>query len=172
MTRQDQDPIETTEEQVEEVQEEVVEQDELQELRAERDKLKDQLLRSQADLQNYRKRIEREKSDTIRYANEKYLNDFLPVVDTIERANQMMQGTSEVKVSDGIDMIRKQMLEFLDRQGVKPIEAVDQPFDHNLHHAVLSEDSDKGEGIVLEELQRGYTLNDRVLRPAMVKVSK
>lgn len=168
MTKE-QTPSETAAEDVE-VTEDII-SDDLTQLSAERDKLKDQLLRTQADLQNYRKRTEREKFDTIRYANEKYLNDFLPLVDTIERANQMIQG-SDGTVSDGIDMIRKQMMDFLERQGVKPIAALDQPFDHNLHHAVLSEESDKGEGIVLEELQRGYTLNDKILRPAMVKVSK
>lgn len=168
MTKE-QTPSETAAEDVE-VTEDIISED-LAQLSAERDKLKDQLLRTQADLQNYRKRTEREKFDTLRYANEKYLNDFLPLVDTIERANQMIQG-SDGTVSDGIDMIRKQMMDFLERQGVKPIAALDQPFDHNLHHAVLSEESDKGEGIVLEELQRGYTLNDKILRPAMVKVSK
>lgn len=147
--------------------------DPVQELSDECDKLKDQLLRAQAELQNYRKRVEREKNDIYRFANEKYLADFLNVVDTIERAKVMMIDTTDtVTVSDGIELIQKQIQEFLARQGVVPIEALDQPFDHNLHHAVLSEESDKGEGIVLEELQKGYTLNDKILRPSMVKVSK
>lgn len=170
MTKKDQEPMEASTEEVEISIEET--NDELILLTEELDRLKNQLLRTQADLQNFRKRTEREKADIYRFANEKYLSDFLQVVDTIDRANQMIQGTTEIKVSDGIDMIRKQMMEFLDRNGVKPIDALDQPFDHNLHHAVLSEDSDKGEGIVLEELQKGYTLNDKVLRPTMVKVSK
>lgn len=170
MTKKDQDPMEISTEEVEVSIEET--NDELIILTEEMDRLKNQLLRTQADLQNFRKRTEREKADIYRFANEKYLSDFLQVVDTIDRANQMIQGTTEIKVSDGIDMIRKQMMEFLERNGVKAIDALDQPFDHNLHHAVLSEDSDKGEGIVLEELQKGYTLNDKVLRPTMVKVSK
>jgi len=154
--------------------EDVIEQpDPLKELTDENDKLKDQLLRAQAELQNYRKRVEREKNDIYRFANEKYLSDFLNVVDTIDRAKIMMIDTTDtVTVSDGIELIQKQINEFLDRQGVKAITALDQPFDHNLHHAVLSEESDKGEGIVLEELQKGYTLNDKILRPSMVKVSK
>lgn len=153
--------------------EQVVEPDPVQELSDECDKLKDQLLRAQAELQNYRKRVEREKNDIYRFANEKYLADFLNVVDTIERAKVMMIDTTDtVTVSEGIELIQKQIQEFLARQGVVPIEALDQPFDHNLHHAVLSEESDKGEGIVLEELQKGYTLNDKILRPSMVKVSK
>lgn len=164
------DDTETTPEVEEETKEEP---DRVQELTQENDKLKDQLLRAQADLQNYRKRVEREKNDIYRFANEKYLSDFLNVVDTIDRAKVMMIDTTDtVTVSDGIELIQKQINEFLERQGVKAITALDQPFDHNLHHAVLSEESDKGEGVVLEELQKGYTLNDKILRPSMVKVSK
>ena len=149
------------------------EADLIEQLQDECSKLKDQLLRAQAEMQNYRKRVEREKNDIYRFANKKYLSDFLNVVDTIDRAKVMMIDTTDtVTVSDGIELIQKQINEFLNRQGVQSIEALDQPFDHNLHHAVLSEDSDKGEGIVLEELQKGYTLNDKILRPSMVKVSK
>lgn len=156
-----------------EAREEIEEIDVVQELNQECAKLKDQLLRAQAELQNYRKRTEREKSDIYRFANEKYLADFLNVVDTIDRAKVMMIDTTDtVTVSDGIELIQRGINDFLTRQGVKAIEAKDQAFDHNLHHAVLSEDSDKGEGIVLEELQKGYTLNDKILRPSMVKVSK
>lgn len=153
--------------------EEPVVEDPVAELNAECEQLKDKLLRSQAELQNYRRRVEREKSDIYRFANEKYLNEFLNVVDTIDRAQVMMQDTTDTaKVSEGLELISKQIAEFLERQGVKPIEAIDQPFDHNLHHAVLSEESELGEGMVLEELQKGYTLNDKILRPSMVKVSK
>lgn len=159
---------------VEQADQVVAETDTLALLQKECDQYKDLYLRSQADLQNLRKRSEREKADIYKFANEKFVIDLLEVLDNIERAQATIgEFTDPTRVSEGIELIQKYLYDFLSREGVQAIEAIDQPFDPNLHHAVLTEQVEGiPEGMILLELQKGYSLNNRVIRPSMVKVAK
>jgi molecular chaperone GrpE len=147
--------------------------DELAALRAERDSLQDRLLRSAAEFDNYRKRIERERRDLSEYAAADVLRELLPIIDNFERALQAPVPPEAEAVRTGVGLIHKQMLDLLGKRGVKPIDALGADFDPNFHQAVIHEISDRHrEGEVMEELQRGYMLGERLLRPAMVKVAK
>src|SRR5687767_4286030 len=145
----------------------------------ERDTLKEQLLRAVADFDNYRKRIERERRELSDYAATDVLLELLPIIDNFERALQAPAGGDEAfKKADeafkkGVELIHKQMLDLLRKRGVTLIDALGADFDPNVHQAVIHEPSDEHrEGEVMQELQRGYKLGDRLLRPAMVKVAK
>lgn len=145
--------------------------DPLDELRREKDALQDRLLRTAADFDNYRKRMEREKRELSDHIRADVLKDMLPIVDNFERA--LAAGTETESFGKGVELIYRQMLDFLKKRGVTPIEALGADFDPNFHQAVIHETSDAHrEGEVMEELQRGYMLGDRLLRPAMVKVAK
>ncbi len=136
--------------------------------------LNDKYLRLQAEYINFKRRTEKEKSDIYRYANEKLIVDLLTFMDNIERAVESIK-VSEDKGSllDGVSMIKKNFDDFLQKQGVEIIESKGEEFDPNKHHAVISEEVEgTEEGIVLDELQKGYKLKEKVIRPAMVKVSK
>jgi molecular chaperone GrpE len=139
----------------------------------ERDTFKDQFMRAVADFENYRKRIDRERREVSEYAAADVLRDLLPIIDNFERALQAPAGGDIDAFRRGIDLIHKQMLDLLRKRGVTPIEALGADFDPNVHQAVIHEPSDQHrEGEVMEELQRGYKLGDRLLRPTMVKVAK
>ena len=143
------------------------------ELRRERDALQDRLLRTAAEFDNYRKRIERERGEFAAYAAADVLTDLLPIVDNFERALDAPAGPGADAFRKGVELIHKQMVDLLRRRGVKPIEALGADFDPNFHQAVMHESSEEHrEGEVIGELQRGYMLGDRLLRPAMVKVAK
>jgi molecular chaperone GrpE len=142
-------------------------------LTRERDEYYDRLLRKTAEFDNYRKRIERERREQADYAASDVLADLLPLVDDLERALQAESQTDAEAYRKGVELIHKQMLELLRRRGVTPIEAVGQEFDPHVHQAVAHEVvPGHSEGEVVEEFRRGYTLRDRLLRPAMVKVAK
>ena len=147
--------------------------DPAEELRRERDALQDRLLRTAAEFDNFRKRVERERREHLEYATSDALREFLPIIDNFERA---LQTTAEGDVDayrKGIELIHKQMLDLLRKRGVTPIEALGADFDPNLHQAVIQEvSSAHREGEVMQELQRGYRLGERLLRPSMVKVAK
>ena len=141
-------------------------------LRKEKDALQDRLLRTAAEFDNYRKRVERDRRDQAEAATADALTDFLPIVDDLERALKAPGGDLE-GFRKGIELIHQQMLELLRRRGVKPIEAVGADFDPRYHQAVAHESSaDHRDGEVMEEYARGYMLGERLLRPAMVKVAK
>ena len=145
----------------------------LQDIQRERDALQDRLLRTAAEFDNYRKRVERERRELSEYAASELLIDLLPIVDNFERALQAPAGGDVEGFRRGVELIHKQMLDLLRKRGVTPIEALGADFDPNVHQAVIHEPSDQyREGEVMQELQRGYKLGDRLLRPAMVKVSK
>jgi len=147
-------------------------------LKEEADKAKEyweRLLRLQADFDNTRKRLEREKQDFVKFANEGIIFELLNVLDDLERA----VGLAESKDQDlqaflkGVEMILAHLYEMLKVYGVKPIEAKGKLFDPNLHEALMqTESADVPEHTVVEEMQKGYLLNDRVIRTAKVKVSK
>jgi molecular chaperone GrpE len=141
-------------------------------LRREKDALQDRLLRTAAEFDNYRKRIDRERRELSEYAGADILTGLLPIVDDLERALQAAGGDAE-SYRRGVELIHKQMTDLLRRRGVKPIEAVGTQFDPRYHEAVMQEVSgEHREGEVMAELRRGYTLGDRLLRPATVKVAK
>jgi molecular chaperone GrpE len=139
----------------------------------ERDSLQDRLLRTAAEFDNYRKRMDRERRDLAEFVNAEVLGELLPIVDNFERALQApAQGDAE-SVKKGIELIHKQLFDLLKKRGVTPIAALGADFDPNVHQAVIHEESaDHREGEVMQELQRGYKIGDRLLRPAMVKVAK
>jgi molecular chaperone GrpE len=144
----------------------------LDSLRKEKDSLQDRLLRTAAEFDNYRKRVERDRRDQADAATADALTDFLPIVDDLERALKAPGGELD-SFRKGIELIHQQMLELLRRRGVKPIEAIGTDFDPRYHQAVAHESSDDHrDGEVTEEYARGYMLGERLLRPAMVKVAK
>lgn len=136
----------------------------------------DRLLRVTAEFENYKKRMEREMNDFRKFANESLIKDILPIVDNLERALEIRYGNNEKALHgmrEGVQMTLKGLLNSLERFDVVPIESLDQPFDPNFHQAVMQEESEEHpENTVSQELQRGYMMMDRLLRPAMVVVSK
>ena len=142
-------------------------------LKAERDALQDRLLRTAAEFDNYRKRIDRERREQAESAGASLLADVLPVVDNLERALQAPAGPESAGYRAGVELIHRQMVELLRKRGVTTIEALGTDFDPRIHQAVSQETSDAHrDGEVMEELQRGYMLGDRLLRAAMVKVAR
>jgi molecular chaperone GrpE len=139
------------------------------------DRLQERLLRLQAEFENYKKRMAREKAEYLKFATEGLLLEFLPILDNLERAiaSARADATNREAVVDGIDMIARLFRSALEKAGVKPMDAVGHPFDPALHQAVVQvECADERDNIVLEEIQKGYLLEGRVLRAAMVKVSR
>lgn len=132
------------------------------------------LQRLQAEFDNFRKRTQKEKEETLKYAAERVVEAMLPVLDNFERAVSSSQSSQDFTAfSQGVEMILKQMYNALSKEGLTAIEAVGQPFDPKLHDAVLQVDSEEHpENTVVEELQKGYYLKEKVLRPSMVKVSR
>ncbi len=145
---------------------------EARQLKKEKDELRDQLLRRLADMDNLKKRIEREKDEYYQYALTDFLKELLPVLDNLERALGHPDEGDGKNFQEGVRLIHKQFLDVIRKRGVSPIaDVVDHKFDPNLEQALATEESeDVQEPMVAEELQRGYTLNDRLLRPALVKV--
>lgn len=143
-------------------------------LTEERDQLRDRLLRTSAEFDNYRKRVERDRREMADRAAESLLVDLLPLVDDLERALAAdASGDAAEGYRRGVELIHKQMLDLLARRGVKPMEALGADFDPHLHQAVASEPADgHRDGEVIAVLRKGYLLNDRLLRPAMVKVAQ
>lgn len=146
---------------------------ELTQAKAKADENYDRFLRLQAEFDNYRRRTQKEKTEIVKYASEQLVSELLPVLDNFERATSSAQSNPDITVfSQGVDMILRQLQTALSKVGLKPMEAVGQPFDPNLHEAVMRvESEDHPENTVVEELQKGYFLKEKVLRPSMVKVS-
>ncbi|CDN43743.1 MULTISPECIES: nucleotide exchange factor GrpE [unclassified Paenibacillus] len=130
-------------------------------------------LRAQADFDNFRRRTQKEKEELAQYASSKLLTQLLPVVDNFERALAAAAGSGDSdSLAKGVDMIFRQLQGVLEQEGLKAMEAVGSPFNPEFHQAIMQvESEDHEEGIVVEEVQKGYILKDKVLRPAMVKVS-
>jgi molecular chaperone GrpE len=143
-----------------------------EELEADVAKWKELSLRTAAEMDNLRKRTAREREEAIRYANQRLLEELLPVIDNFEMGMQAASQDTSSMIYIGMDMVRRQLNEFLTSQGVEEIPATGN-FDPNLHEAVAQEDCAKGEeGRVLRVTRRGFKLRDRLLRPASVVVSK
>ncbi|MDD4979669.1 MAG: nucleotide exchange factor GrpE [Candidatus Omnitrophica bacterium] len=135
----------------------------------------DRLLRLQADFDNTRKRLEKEKQDFVKFANEGIILELLNILDDLERTVELAQSKHQdlPVFLKGVEMILAHLYEMLKEYGVKPIEAEGKLFDPHYHEALMqAEDIDVPEHTVIEELQKGYLLNDRIIRTAKVKVSK
>jgi molecular chaperone GrpE len=156
-----------------------VEEVEATEAFSEVDKLKneckdinDKYVRLQAEFQNFKRRTEKERSNLYKFANEKLFVDLLPLMDNMERALAHTEDGAE-GIVEGLQMIKKSLDDLFTKNGVEAIDSMNQPFDPELHHAVMSDDSDDHDSEhVIEEFQKGYKLNDKVIRHSMVKVSK
>jgi len=146
--------------------------DEVGKLIAEKQELLNTLVRRQADFDNYRKRIERERQQDRHRGVELLIEHILPVLDAFDRALVGHDDSASAEYRKGFDLIRRQMGDILAKQGLTRIQSVGQPFDPNFHHAIESVPTDEhAEGVVIGELQPGYLFQDRVLRPAMVRVA-
>lgn len=149
------------------------ENSELEKLSAELEEAQNSKLRLQADFDNYRKRVEREKQSLINYAVEGMVSELLPVIDNFERALEVKETDDFEGFYQGVEMIKNQFIEALKSQGLEEIEALDQPFDPNYHNAVSQmESEDHDSDIVVQVFQKGYKIKDKVVRPSMVVVSK
>ena len=135
-------------------------------------KQKDTFLREKAELDNFKKRLKKEKEDFVQFANERLLKELLQIEDNLERAMTASNATLE-SIKEGVEMIQKQFSDFLKNHKVEPIEALEKPFDPNVHEVVNQQESEEHEeNTVIEEYSKGYTLNGRILRSAKVVISK
>lgn len=135
--------------------------------------VRDQLLRLQADFENYKKRTQKEKSEIYAFAMESLMTKLLPVIDNLERAESAADGENMDNYQAGVQMVFKELMNVLNGEGLSEIEALGKPFDPNFHHGVaVGEDADKADQEVLEVFQKGYTFKDKVIRAAMVKVNQ
>jgi molecular chaperone GrpE len=145
----------------------------LREKAARADEYHDRMLRTAADLENYKKRAERERLDLLKFGQEELMAELLGVIDNLERALAAVRTPADGKgLIDGVALIRRQFLSALARFGLQPIEALGKPFNPEFHEAVAQVETDgHPEGTVVEETLRGYTLNGRLLRPSVVAVA-
>ncbi|MFD3447678.1 nucleotide exchange factor GrpE [Microbacteriaceae bacterium 4G12] len=156
------------------VSEEVRLQEQMQELEAKLADTENRMLRLQADFDNYRRRVLLDREAAEKYRAQSLVSDILPALDNFERAMKVEATEEQAKaLLQGMEMVHRQMLEALTKEGVEAIEAVGQQFDPYLHQAVMQvEDSEYESNTVVEEFQKGYKLKDRVIRPSMVKVNQ
>jgi len=146
---------------------------EIANLQRERDDYYDRLLRKSAEFDNYRRRVERERREHAEQSMVDLLQELLLVVDDFDRALESGSDERDTAYRKGVELIHGKLHELLRKQGVKAMDVVGTDFDPNIHMAVMHEESaDHHEGEVIGELQKGYLLHDRLLRPAMVKVAK
>lgn len=144
---------------------------EIKHLKVKFEEMQEEFLRKAAEMENLRKRLEREKSDFLQYALSEHLKELLGVMDNFERALESKEQKDGESLRQGVEMIYKQLYDLLLKQGVKRIEIKENRYDPHLHQAFLTEESDQVTELqVAEELQKGYTIHDRLLRPSLVKV--
>ena len=140
--------------------------------------LNDKYLRLLAENQNLRKNHEQEKEDILKYGSFSFAQQILGLTDNLDRAFQIFKNDEKFKTDEfknilsGIEMIEKELQSTLEKSSIKYIDCLDKPFDPNLHQAIGEKESDKSPGTVVEEMQKGYQMHDRLLRPSMVYVSK
>jgi molecular chaperone GrpE len=146
--------------------------DQIQKLVAEKQDLQNTLVRRQADFENYRKRVEKERQQERHRGAEQLIEQVLPVLDAFDLALKGQNSGASAEYRKGFEIIRAQLWNALAKQGLQPIEAVGKPFDPHLHHAIENvPTAEQPEGTVMGEMQTGYMFHDRVLRPAMVRVA-
>ncbi len=148
--------------------------EQLEALQEEYDKLQDKYLRLAAEFENYKKRMNRDLTRRVEFANEELLREFLPIMDDLERTVQAVEDDSgEEHLRKGIELVYNNFKNILKRRGVEPIDSVGEPFDPELHEAVMTMESDEHDSnTVTQEFERGYQLGEKVLRHAKVVVSK
>ena len=152
--------------------------DDISKLNEEIENLKEEKLRTLAEMENLRKRFEKDKIDSIRYGNHNLARDMLTLGDNLSRAldaisSDVNRSESFNYLIDGLMIVQKEFVMILEKHGVKKIESINQKFDHNYHQAMLEVETDEfNEGYVVQEIQSGFTMHDRLLRPSMVGVSK
>ncbi|ELK45503.1 nucleotide exchange factor GrpE [Halobacillus sp. ACCC02827] len=155
---------------------EVVEEsnDELEQLRQEKEEINNRLLRLQADYDNFRRRTQKEKEADRKYRSQSLVEELIPALDNFERALAVqVDGDSAKNFSEGMKMVYNQFKTALEKEGVEAIPAEGEEFDPHLHQAIMQvEDENYESNVVVEELQKGYRLKDRVIRPSMVKVNQ
>lgn len=146
----------------------------IQDLLIQLDKAKNDVARAYADTENMKKRLQKEADTAKKYRFQQAGLALLPIIDSMEMALKIETEDEALKnYVKGFEMIHQQLITVLENEGVKPVEALDKPFDHNTMQALMQEAKEGVEsGIVIEELQKGYMLKDRILRPALVKVSE
>jgi len=145
---------------------------EVEELKAQVADLTKRLLRAQADLENYRRRAQRELEERTVYANQRLILNLLPVLDNLDRALATPPTQGDERLRQGVELTARSFREILGKEGVTEIEAVGKEFDPNLHEAVMTVESDEHpEGTIVAEFLKGYKLGDRVIRPSKVQVS-
>ncbi len=166
------EPLEESQE--EEKVEEVEEVDEVTALEQQLAEEQNKYLRLLADFDNYRRRQTQEAENMRKYRAQSVISDLLAVIDNFDRAlATAVESQDAIALKEGVEMVQRTLMEALVKEGLEVIEAIDQPFDPNIHQAVMTgADSEKESGIVLQELQKGYMLNGRVIRPAMVQVNE
>jgi molecular chaperone GrpE len=132
--------------------------------------LEDRLLRLAADFDNYKKRAAREREEYVTHANERLVKELLPILDDLERALTSAAEHEEAALEEGVALVHRALASLLERQGLKPI-STEGRFDPHVHEALLSQPSEADEGSVIDVVQKGYTLGDRVVRPARVVIA-
>jgi molecular chaperone GrpE len=149
-------------------------EEKLEKVEAEAKQAYDRFLRASAELENYKKRTQKEMADFRKYANASLLKELLGVVDNLERAIESSNGSKgDGQLSAGLDLTLRELLKVFSTFHVSPIEALGEPFDPCYHQAMMQQETtDQPENVVLNELQKGYMIHDRLLRPAMVVVAK
>lgn len=161
---------EDVEEKVEDI---VIEESEVDKLKKQIDELKNEYARAYADTENLKKRLNAEAEQTRKYRIQDFAKEILPVIDNLERALQTEVNEADEGFKKGVEMTYNQLITALKNEGVEVIDCLNKPFDPNLEQALMQEKKEGVEsGIVIEVLQKGYLLKDRILRPAMVKVSE
>ena len=161
---------EDVEEKVEDI---VIEESEVDKLKKQIDELKNEYARAYADTENLKKRLNAEAEQTRKYRIQDFAKEILPVIDNLERALQTEVNEDDEGFKKGVEMTYNQLITALKNEGVEVIDCLNKPFDPNLEQALMQEKKEGVEsGIVIEVLQKGYLLKDRILRPAMVKVSE
>jgi molecular chaperone GrpE len=145
----------------------------IEQLTSEKEENYNKFVRAQADLQNFRARTNKEKEQLLAYSSQRVIEALLPAMDNFERALAASKDSQEAgSLIQGVEMVFRQLQQVLEQEGVTTLPGVGEPFDPNMHQAVMQEEnSDYESGIIIEEFQKGYKLKDRVIRPSMVKVS-
>ncbi|WP_028783267.1 nucleotide exchange factor GrpE [Thalassobacillus devorans] len=170
------DAEESVEEELEQevLEEEQSEDQELEKLKQEYDELNNRLLRLQADYDNFRRRTMKEREADRKYKSQDLVTELVPVLDNFDRALKVeVEGDSAKGFVDGMKMVYQQFKAALEKEGVEEIKAEGEAFDPHLHQAVMQDNDENYESnVVIEEMQKGYKLKDRVIRPAMVKVNQ
>ncbi len=155
---------------------EVVEEtivDEKGRLTAELQEINDKYLRLYAEFENYKKRVNKDKEELIKYSNESLLYELLPIIDNLEMALKHASNNVSTGLVQGVEITLKELLRTLEKFGLSPVEAYGKPFDPLIHHAMTQvERDDVDEKIIVEEFRKGYMFRDKVLRPSLVAVSK